>query len=254
MRSSRLLFAARVHIDRLSGVDNAALATAALAEYDRCWRALPPAELHNTPLPGGWRSAANMRFFKEQQAHARASKYTEHIPGFDALPAFRDLTRRVRVAAASYLEAHEPPPGGAPIAALEVAQHAPLFCWASVHMDGSSHPPHVHSDSCVTGTYYARRPAAAAPLELEDPRGRSVHDVIVGIESRLRYGAAGGADERGTPPFDQPEVISPAEGDLVIFPPWLVHAVPGSTPDGELRVSFSFNLLGSWEKTVRPLP
>ena len=36
----------------------------------------------------------------------------------------------------------------------------------------------------------------------------------------------------------------------VLFPPWLVHQVPGTTPDDVVRVSFSFNLLGKWAWSV----
>ena len=128
----------------------------------------------------------------------------------------------------------------------------------------------------MTGTYYAAVPPDSAPLILEDPRGRSPFDVIVGVEAtlqqqlhnhiesyddgcnhdylyqaRLRYGAASGMAETCTPPFDRPLHLAPKEGELTIFPPWLVHSVPASTPDGQVRVSFSFNLLGGWDRTAR---
>ena len=66
--------------------------------------------------------------------------------------------------------------------------------------------------------------------------------------------------------------MEPKAGEMVIFPPWLVHSVPpgpkseGKSAAGDngevveekmthedelLRVSFSFNLLGRWEHTAR---
>ena len=148
----------------------------------------------------------------------------------------------------------------------------------------STHPPHVHSDSVVTGTYYARRPHEAAPLVFEDPRGRSPFDLVAGLEHRLRYGADGAshAGAEALPPFDRTVALEPRPGECVLFPPWLVHSVPprgpehapldeavelttvgagerrlGENPHGDLardemlRVSFSFNLLGRWEHTSR---
>ena len=247
MPRSRLLFAARVHFEPLE-VDANALAAAAAAGYARCRRALRSDELQ-TLLPGGAHTAANMHFFKKQVEHARKTQYHEHIDELEQEPAFKELQLKMRTAAGRYLEAHA---GHSGEEARQAAQDAPLFCWASVHIGGSTHPPHVHSDACATGTFYAAAPSGSAPLLLEDPRGRSPFDVIVGIESRLRYGSAGSGGE-ATPPFDQPVHVEPRVGELIVFPPWLVHGVPPTTPEGTVRVSFSFNLLGGWNKTVTPL-
>ena len=110
----------------------------------------------------------------------------EHLGALQRAPEFRSLVASMR-AAAAYLGAH-----GVDDAAAAV-EASPLFCWASVHLGGSTHPPHVHSDASVTGTYYARRPAGAAPLSLEDPRGRSPFDLVAGLEHRLRYGDGDGS-------------------------------------------------------------
>jgi uncharacterized protein (TIGR02466 family) len=146
---------------------------------------------------------------------------------------------------------------------------APLFVWASVHLGGSTHPPHVHSDAAVTGTYYVRRPEAAAPICFEDPRGRSPLDLVAALEHRLRYGGDAADGGGAVPPFHRGVCIAPAAGECVVFPPWLVHSVPPGPESGAcgeqtgsvlgelaasdelLRVSFSFNLLGKWELTAR---
>ena len=134
--------------------------------------------------------------------------------------------------------------------AAEFCHTAPLYCWASIHMEGSGHPPHVHSDSAVTGTYYVSVPSGTAPLCLEDPRGRSPFDVLSGIESELRYNIKNMSE--APPPFDVGYSIQPTAGDIVLFPPWLVHSVPNVETD-EVRISFSFNLKGPWEFTAHPL-
>ncbi len=214
---------------------NTALVGKALALYEQCWRAAPAGALDGPySLPGGWRTVANMLFFRQQLAHAQERRYAEHLVGFQRSAAFRELMAFQRSAAADYLEEH----GTGAAEAEALAQDSPLFCWASVHTGGSVHPPHVHSDSAVTGTYYARRPAGSAPLSLEDPRGRSPLDLVAGLEARLRYGE-GQSD--AMPPFDRSVLIEPTEGEIVVFPPWLVHSVPHAVADDEtLRVSFSF--------------
>lgn len=209
-----------------------------------------------------------MLFFRQQLAYWRERHGAEHIGPLQRSSAFRALIHSMRDAAAAYLDAL----GAAE--AHRLAHDAPLFCWASVHLGSSTHPPHVHSDACVTGTYYARRPVDASPILFEDPRGRSPFDLVAGLEHRLRYGEQqGGGGGGALPPFDHTVAIRPEEGECVLFPPWLVHSVPpaslahdepqhseqdveaalGAAARDEplLRVSFSFNLLGRWEHTAR---
>ena len=247
-RLARLrLFPTRVHVARFeasSPAFNAALVARALMLYERCWKSQPE-EAVQSALPGGWRTAANMLFFRQQLSFARERGYREHLAGFEGNAEWSTLLQAMRGAAESYLS-----DCGAEDASV-LARDSPLFVWASIHTGGSCHPPHVHSDACVTGTYYARRPEGAAPLTFEDPRGMSPHDVVAGLESRLRYGdAAGAAAAAAVPPFDRGHSIEPAVGDCVLFPPWLVHSVPPTTPDECMRVSFSFNLLGGWKPTA----
>ena len=60
----------------------------------------------------------------------------------------------------------------------------------------------------------------------------------------MRYGSAGTGPCEATPPFDRAMLIPPMVGELVIFPPWLVHGVESScAAKGSARVSLSFNLL-----------
>ena len=259
------------------------IAEPSFAAFEQCWRSRLD-EVHvPTGLPGGWRTTANMLFFRQQLAFARSRSYTGHLGIFQRSAEFGELLRLVRRASRDYLEAH-----GQATEEARTLSDGPIFCWASVHIGGSCHPPHVHSDAAVTGTYYARRSAAAAPLCLEDPRGRSPLDMVASLETRLRYGgsagagAGAGAGEGGAmPPFDRSVRLEPLEGECVLFPPWVVHSVPPTSgrtsaegagsrgrsggegggsvgaaaedaaADALLRVSFSFNLLGHWAHTAQ---
>jgi hypothetical protein len=75
----------------------------------------------------------------------------------------------------------------------------------------------------VSGVYYASVPANAGPIVFEDPRGP-------------------------LPPFSNRFFHRPREGEMVLFPSWLVHFV-APTKGNEPRVSFSFNQPGQWTST-----
>ncbi len=155
-----------------------------------------------------------------------------------------------------------------------------LFMWAAVHgafratflfylgyahittqIDiagpGTSHLPHIHIGAAWAGTLYVAVPPGAGSLVVEDPRGG------------------------GRPPFHQRRFVKPAVGKMVMFPGWLQHHVTPTQhflshtseapldgfaaddvrADGQLmddhdnqdsayRVSFSFNVPGSWETSA----
>lgn len=108
------------------------------------------------------------------------------------------------------------------------AEH--MEVWASVH-DGcnSVHPTHVHPGATLSGVLHVRVPRAAGRLIFKDPRGF-------------------------LPPFDLSSIRhTPVEGEVVLFPPWLPHAVAPARGDcrspqhgrpREPRVSLSFNYHG----------
>ena len=71
------LFPTTVHVARIRSqwqpldVFNSALVSRALAAYEQCWRARKSEALAPTGLAGGWRTTANMLFFRQQLAHWR---------------------------------------------------------------------------------------------------------------------------------------------------------------------------------------
>jgi hypothetical protein len=137
--------------------------------------------------------------------------------------------------------------GGAPAIVA-----APLFAWAAVAGGGNpstnsssssssggwagsvegaaaGHLPHTHARAAVSGVYYARARglrAGEGDLVLEDPRG-------------------------ALPPFGGRYRHRVREGDLVLFPGWLVHHVtPCCSGSGAERVAVAFNVEGQWEPTA----
>jgi len=123
--------------------------------------------------------------------------------------------------------------------------------WAAVQRGkGAYHADHVHEGALVSGVYYAAVPSGSAPLVLRRPKP---DDTRIG-ESQLKKSDEG-----------SDVILSPTEGDLVLFPPWVEHGVPvaeeqQNTDSNNLpRVSFAFNVTGAlvlgsdpWDVTRLP--
>ena len=113
-----------------------------------------------------------------------------------------------------------------------------LQAWANVHWGSGKQPRHVHAGAVASCVFYTAAPPGAASISFFDPRC-SLPPL------------AGHAGMR----FERELRHSPQAGDLLIFPPWLPHAVgsgdgpgdersheSGSSDDGP-RVSIAFNLI-----------
>ena len=144
------------------------------------------------------------------------------VPSFWSMPEFRALTAHFESAARQYLVATvgESAAEGSvyPVKQGTTDVH-PGFadCWASAHRAGSWHPPHHHltSSEIVSGVFYSSVPKAGD--RTDNPTDH-------------RKGMQGGAlvfsDPRGAlPPFGHSFRVTPVEGNLVLFPSSLVHAV-----------------------------
>ena len=112
--------------------------------------------------------------------------------------------------------------------------------WVAIQRGkGAYHADHVHEGALVSGVYYASVPLVSAPLVLRRPKNSTTSST--------------NGDDEQFPPY---VVLSPTEGDLVLFPPWLEHGVPmvsseeqqaATTKTNHLpRVSFAFNATGAF--------
>ena len=150
--------------------------------------------------------------------------------GWLASEAAQDLMDAICACIAGYLERiahHASRDVGRPWTAEDWAERIDpdsLHAWASVHQSGSTHPRHVHVGAVVSCVFYLSAPEGTGPICFFDPRG----DI---------------------PPFERQIRHIPTEGELLIFPPWLSHAVAptsGNSNNGEEtspRISLSFNLV-----------
>jgi len=105
------------------------------------------------------------------------------------------------------------------------ARSQDTYFWATVNKQGIGHDAHDHIECLLSGVYYPKVPGDAGQIMFQDPRG-------------TRW------------PFNRNVFyIKPEEGDVILFPSWLIHTVL-PTEGGDARVSIPFNVPGSWDDTT----
>ena len=177
------------------------------------------------PIKARTGQEANEEFFYFQKrrygVHSHSSSPAPE--GWLATQAAQDLLGAVSAVAAGYLERVSHHAGydiGRPWAEEDWEVDPDQFhVWASVHTQSSAHPRHVHMGAVLSAVFYVTAPPGAGQICFFDPRG----DI---------------------PPFERQIRHSPRAGDLLVFPPWLSHAVASTASDAEgPRISISLNLV-----------
>lgn len=100
-------------------------------------------------------------------------------------------------------------------------------CWANLNPPGLSHNAHNHPNNLLSGVYYVQTGAGADVITFLDPRPQ-----VLQVLPRFTQQTALNATELNVPA---------PEGRMVLFPGWLVHAVPSNRGNAE-RLSIAFNL------------
>lgn len=221
--TTRLLFATSLHCKALARVlppqCNTALADFGSRQFEAFRRQVLQGAPQSENVPP---STLNNQFFHMQMQQIKGQGHWEPM---EELPEFKLLKAQVVLAAREFLALH----GRTEPILTEGGSPQELYAWASVHGRGSRHDAHSHADSMLSAVYYARLPDPCARIVFFDPRGRnSFHPKLP-----------------TAPPFDSSFALQPKEGDLIVFPGWLLHAVEESQADAE-RISFSFNVRGRW--------
>ena len=144
-----------------------------------------------------------------------------------------------------------------------------LDMWATVQIGNEAyHADHVHEDVFCSGVYYSCVPDGSAPLVFHKPNSNTrmkgtciVKQHQQDTQSNNGGGGGGGGDDDDDDDDQGDKVmIHPEEGQVILFPPWLVHGVPPPTSklisdsndnneanndnESPARVSFAFNVAG----------
>jgi uncharacterized protein (TIGR02466 family) len=99
-----------------------------------------------------------------------------------------------------------------------------LQAWINLHDPGSYNALHVHANVLLSGCYYLKVPEGSGPIRFRDPRPGVVLSPFV----------EGGVNTC------KDIVLHPKDGQLVIFPNWLDHAVDVHEGN-ESRISIAIN-------------
>ena len=65
---------------------------------------VPKHVLEESLLSGGWRTAANVMFFRQQVEYSKQTKYASHLPSFERSTAFQTMVKGMRAASVEYLD------------------------------------------------------------------------------------------------------------------------------------------------------
>ena len=87
----------------------------------------------------------------------------------------------------------------------------PVQAWYSVFDEQDNYPWHHHAQYCLIGTYYVQHEEEHSPVALRAPLNSLITNTIP-----------------GTSKVPGEHVLEPKTGDLMIWPGWLEHEVPGA--------------------------
>eukprot|EP00933_Yihiella_yeosuensis_P001662 TRINITY_DN10278_c0_g2_i1.p1 TRINITY_DN10278_c0_g2~~TRINITY_DN10278_c0_g2_i1.p1 ORF type:complete len:733 (+),score=109.15 TRINITY_DN10278_c0_g2_i1:136-2334(+) len=127
-----------------------------------------------------------------------------------------------------------------------------ISAWAAVYPDStptdeSHHAYHSHDSSLISLVLFVSNPGHT-PLVLGDPRG---------LHSNEEYSYDHHLDVDGASPFHRPMEFFAGEGDIILFPSYVIHKVPGNVPGQKhMRVAWPANCaltgwpMDAWEKVA----
>ena len=93
----------------------------------------------------------------------------------------------------------------------QLEEYWPVQAWWSVFDEKDDYPWHHHSQYCLIGTYYLQHDEEHAPITFRSPINSLVTSSVPGV-SKLNL----------------EETLAPKTGDLMVWPAWLEHEVPGT--------------------------
>ena len=117
-----------------------------------------------------------------------------------------------------------------------------LFAWASQYKENLHHESHNHSQSLISGTYYPRVRGSAQPIQFYNPTGQIFSHEIDIDDGEVP--AMPNTTYRGQEGSHDAIFIHPEEGEVLMWPAYLMHSVdsPDHVTEDYDRIAISFNL------------
>eukprot|EP00927_Polykrikos_kofoidii_P066892 TRINITY_DN62450_c0_g1_i1.p1 TRINITY_DN62450_c0_g1~~TRINITY_DN62450_c0_g1_i1.p1 ORF type:complete len:836 (-),score=101.36 TRINITY_DN62450_c0_g1_i1:113-2548(-) len=163
---------------------------------------------------------ANNHFFGSQiKDPEQAMQNKNEWPELYGTKEYAELAKAVKNVCSSYLRKI-----GAPLSDEEESGME-VVTWAAVYPPEKDHDPvthlyHAHQESIVSLVLYAVMPEPTTPLMVVDPRGAPP------IEDFEWFQELGDLGFDARPPFHRLLEFYPSDGDIIIFPSFLIHKVP----------------------------
>jgi uncharacterized protein (TIGR02466 family) len=102
--------------------------------------------------------------------------------------------------------------------------------WVTIYPPGTYIPEHIHSNSMLSGVFYAKVPEKAGNLLFKDP------SAVAKTMYTRHY------NDFPTVPTIHTHVVE--EGQMIIFPSWLPHMTEiNKSQDNRIMVSFNINMI-----------
>jgi len=120
-----------------------------------------------------------------------------------------------------------------------------LFAWANQYLTPNYHEPHNHPDTIVSGTYYVKVDSDSSPIKFYSPNPAA--SVFGGSRPKTIHHTTQPHTNIATTGYGvthQEAFVHPTEGEVLMWPSYLLHGVPSTEskdPNYE-RISISFNL------------
>ena len=99
--------------------------------------------------------------------------------------------------------------------------------WSIINKKGSFNIQHNHPNAYLSASYYVKVPKNSGNIKFFDPR----------VQKNIRYPKIKNYTDISAPITE----ITPAEGDLLVFPSYLYHSVAENLSEDE-RIIISFNV------------
>ena len=150
---------------------------------------------------------------RELDIRGNFEQYTTYFESVDKVPLANILGEAIKDASIAFMK--------------ELYNEVPATCsiriWLQDYGKGHYHSAHMHPDVLASGIYVLRSNNTGGPLVLRNPDNTCAFKAP---KKRCNIECC----------------LPPVKGNMYIFPPWVIHDVPGSAIENVERTVIAFNI------------